>query len=525
MTLTNEPMEGPGEPTEATSPIMVRDTAGDGRDTPSGVHGSGQLFTSTRPLRVLDHFRTPYAVSGQAERGALCELRAGRSGASLLWPSSDAAQGDLVAADLRHEDWPRIPLFAHVMGDRQAQTVLAHHGGRWTRFATVTQRGGEPIGSLWRNEVGSVFLPFDPDEAQLALLSERYHGALAGSLKRDCRQTAVRGYYRARGLMPRPVWIWMRRRYARIQARATFPRWPIEPALHDFLDLLHWILESVAGEPVPSIAPWPRGKRWALVLTHDVETQRGVAALDPVLALEQSHGTRSCWNFAPRRYEVTLQQIERLLASGCEVGVHGLYHDGRDLDPELLPERLPGMREAADSWHAAGFRSPATHRDWAAMPLLGFEYDSSYPDTDPFEPQAGGCCSWLPFFNSTTLELPITMPQDHTLFVILRQRDEQTWVRKAQFLRSRGGMALLDTHPDYLTDPVIFRSYRRFLERFASDPDAWLALPGEVNAWWRRRAESSLVRTADGWTIDGPGRGEASIEFRSLDPELSEVVS
>ena len=73
------------------------------------------------------------------------------------------------------------------------------------------------------------------------------------------------------------------------------------------------------------------------------------------------------------------------------------------------------------------------------MPLLGFDYDSSYPDTDPYEPQAGGCCSWLPFTNGDLVELPITMPQDHTLFTILRVEDERPWLDKAAFLRERVG--------------------------------------------------------------------------------------
>ncbi len=108
------------------------------------------------------------------------------------------------------------------------------------------------------------------------------------------------------------------------------------------------------------------------------------------------------------------------------------------------------MRGAAERWQAVGFRSPATQRQWELMPLLGFDYDSSYPDTDPFEPQGGGCCAWLPFFNQGMVELPLTMQQDHTLFVILRHGDETAWVEKAEFLRGRGGLALIDTHPDYL---------------------------------------------------------------------------
>ena len=46
---------------------------------------------------------------------------------------------------------------------------------------------------------------------------------------------------------------------------------------------------------------------------------------------------------------------------------------------------------------------------------------------------AGGCCSWLPFFNRSMVELPITLPQDHTLFVILR-RGSSAWHEKAEIL-------------------------------------------------------------------------------------------
>ena len=66
------------------------------------------------------------------------------------------------------------------------------------------------------------------------------------------------------------------------------------------------------------------------------------------------------------------------------------------------------------------------------------------------------------------------------------------WANKAEFLRDRGGMAMIDTHPDYLIDERIFSAYARFLDRFAEDPTAWQALPREVSAWWRRRAASWL---------------------------------
>ena len=91
----------------------------------------------------------------------------------------------------------------------------------------------------------------------------------------------------------------------------------------------------------------------------------------------------------PERYAVADERVRALVADGFEVGVHGLRHDGRDLESlATLEKRLPAMRAWAERWGAVGFRSPATHRGWDLIPLLGFDYDSSYPDTDPFEPQA-----------------------------------------------------------------------------------------------------------------------------------------
>ena len=60
------------------------------------------------------------------------------------------------------------------------------------------------------------------------------------------------------------------------------------------------------------------------------------------------------------------------------------------------------------------------HRNADWMPELGCLYDSSFPDTYPFEPQAGGCCSIFPFFLGDLVELPITLVQDHTMWEILR---------------------------------------------------------------------------------------------------------
>jgi hypothetical protein len=171
------------------------------------------------------------------------------------------------------------------------------------------------------------------------------------------------------------------------------------------------------------------------------------------------------------------------------------------------------MHAFAERWGASGFRSPALRRSVELMPLLGFDYDSSYPDSDPFGPDGGGCCSWLPYMIDELMELPVTLAQDHTLFEILREPNANAWHDKTRSLRDRGGMALLLTHPDYMLDPERLRAYDEFLRTFAADETCWKALPREVSAWWRRRKASRLVFDRGRWTVEGEAAADAAVAF------------
>jgi hypothetical protein len=48
------------------------------------------------------------------------------------------------------------------------------------------------------------------------------------------------------------------------------------------------------------------------------------------------------------------------------------------------------------------------------------------------------------------VELPYTLPQDSTLFMILQEKTIDIWTRKLDWVAEKGGMALLTTHPDYM---------------------------------------------------------------------------
>lgn len=481
------------------------------------------MLVSTRPSLLLDWFRVPYSLTGPGDADAplgRCEwLEAARTdrAARFFWPTP-GNEGLGAADEYRLEG---ITLFAAVVPDAVLEPTLSAEGD-WQQLHVLRDGAGAPVASVWGRADGSVFLPFSPDEALIALWSEAYHEIAEAPVRRSGKRIAMRAYYALRPLMPRALQIALRRRFAAIQARRTFPAWPQETSLHDLCDLVLGLVAHVAGESVPTIAPWPAPYEWALVLTHDVELQVGFDHIHLMADLERELGYCSAWNLVPRRYQIDDTVVQRLRHDGSEIGVHGLYHDGRDLESEeRVRERLPAMRAAAERWGATGFRSPATHRQWELMPLLGFDHDSSYPDTDPFEPYGGGCCSWWPYFNERLVELPITLLQDHTLFVILQRTDEAPWVEKAQFLRSRGGMALLITHPDYMLDEARLACYERLLQRFADDGTMWRALPADVNGWWRRRAESNVVAGGDGWTVEGPAASEARVVLVPPGPQAA----
>lgn len=473
------------------------------------------MFVTSDPILFFDYFRVPYEVRGRNGTGAPrpATVRAEDTDRTLSWPRW---QHDAAAPEAAEWSVDGVPLYARVASSDEAPRWLPHEKN-WRQTRVFWRADGRVSAAIWEDASGNVFLPFDPDEAIQNLWSEAYLGVARNGPTLVAKRVALRSYYRARPLLPRPAQIAARRIFSRIQARTRFPRWPVEPALHDLYGLLFRWAEEVAGAPVPWIAPWPNGSTWALVLTHDVETEVGYHNVDRLREVEEKRNYRSSWNFVPFRYTVADDVVEQLLGNGFEVGVHGLYHDGRDLESDAtLTERLPHVREYAERWRATGFRSPSTLRNWKFMPRLGFDYDSSYPDTDPFEPQGGGCCTWLPFFNDGLVELPITLPQDHTLFTILGETDEKKWLEKARYIRSRGGLVLLDTHPDYMLDAEPLDAYGRFLEAFRADTSVWHALPRDVAAWWRRRAQSSLVRRDGDWTVDGPAAEEATIR-RGLD--------
>lgn len=367
--------------------------------------------------------------------------------------------------------------------------------------------------------VPSSRLDFHPDEAVENLLFERYRKV------KESKNFCLGIYYRTRSLMPRGLQLLLRRLYSHRQRRKIFPKWPLDPSLYELHRfLLACEMKARGVNSIKYLSFWPGGKRFCFVLTHDVETEAGFRRIDLLAQIERERGIHSSWNIVPERYAYPEEKLGELAAEGFEIGLHGLLHDGMLFrSREVFDERLPRLNEYFVRLGSDGFRSPATHRNPEWIPELKCSYDSSFPDTDPFEPQAGGSLSLFPYFIDSILELPYTLPQDHTLFEILGDRTAARWIDKTERIARCGGMALAIIHPDYTNSEKRLDCVRALLDYVMQRGDAWIALPRDVCRWWRSRSgtawgESGEPEQADACvqSFGKPRSAEALLERGKL---------
>jgi len=132
------------------------------------------------------------------------------------------------------------------------------------------------------------------------------------------------------------------------------------------------------------------------------------------------------------------------------------------------------------------------------MQMLDIEYDLSFFDSDPYEPIPGGTMSLWPFEIGRFLELPYTLVQDYTLTSVLKETSPRLWLEKVDFIQRHCGMALVNTHPDYLADRTTRDVYTAFLAAMSSSSDHWNAPPQEVARWWRARREARSIAELPG---------------------------
>ncbi len=257
-----------------------------------------------------------------------------------------------------------------------------------------------------------------------------------------------------------------------------------------------WPIDPNAGKLPERWFGWPDGKKFALVLTHDVDKAKGLDKCYQLAEIEERLGFRSSFNFVPGDYKIPAALRQYLTDRGFEIGVHGLHHKNNPFRCEsIFLRQAIEINRVLKEWGAVGFRSPSMYHDLELLHHLDIEYDASTFDTDPFEPQPDGMSTIFPFWVPNKdgvkgyVELPYTLPQDFLLFIILQEQNIDIWKKKLDWIVNHGGMALLNVHPNYINFntkshyekyPVKF--YEEFLEYIKSKyaGQYWHVLPREV---------------------------------------------
>ncbi|MFH2044611.1 MAG: GNAT family N-acetyltransferase [Pseudomonadota bacterium] len=321
---------------------------------------------------------------------------------------------------------------------------------------------------------------------------------------------------------------------------------------HKYKDV--WPIDEKAAKLPEGFTGWPDGKKFALVLTHDVENAKGHDNCKKLAEVDESFGFRSSFNFVAKDYPVSPKLRQYLNELGFEVAIHGLHHDKNPFrSKEVFQEQAVEINNHLKEWNAVGFRCPSMYHDLEMLHELNIEYDASTFDTDPFEPQPDGLGTIFPFWVSgnsnqhwrplknaqfcsgsrkveipTTgihevecepdeeigekgalcngfrgyIELPYTLPQDFLLYVLMKEKNIEIWKKKLDWIADKGGMALFITHPNYISfngnltyEEFPVKYYAEFLEYIKSKYEGqyWHALPREVSRFWRTNIEPQPV--------------------------------
>jgi hypothetical protein len=377
----------------------------------------------------------------------------------------------------------------------------------------------------------TIQLPFDFTEVIENLRLERYRRNMVPRIPRFAARAPVRRlYYLLRDYLPVAVRRQLQRAYLRGWKELAFPAWPVDFTVDDLHEeFLRLLMETSGAKKVPFIWFWPEGAPNCLIMTHDVETSAGRDFTSKLMDLDDSYGIKASYQVIPEeRYRVPCEYLQQIRARRCELNVHDLNHDGQlYLERTKFLQRARKINEYIKKFDARGFRAGIMYRNLDWYDAYEFSYDMSVPNVAHLEPQRGGCCTVFPYFVGKILEIPLTTSQDYSLFQILNDYSIDLWKNQVDLIRKRSGLMSFITHPDYLVSTRALRVYESLLEylrQMADQEKIWMALPGEVDRWWRARSQMRLIQKGSCWEIEGPECHRARVAFATLNGDRLEYA-
>src|SRR3989344_1219724 len=99
-----------------------------------------------------------------------------------------------------------------------------------------------------------------------------------------------------------------------------FPNWPADVSV----DILVHIEKTLKKQKPFS---WPKGKKYAVVFSHDIDTTEGLSVVQSFLELEKKYNIHSTNFIVSNYYPLKEEQLLPIIKAGHELGCHGDNHD------------------------------------------------------------------------------------------------------------------------------------------------------------------------------------------------------
>jgi len=269
------------------------------------------------------------------------------------------------------------------------------------------------------------------------------------------------------------------------------------------LDALRFILvraiEEILGEKLER-KKW-NGKKYAFILTHDVDTREGLRRAKMLKKIEHKYDVPSAWYVPSKRYKLDADAI-RELANHGEVGAHDTKHDGKlnRLSRNALVERLREAKQILENIigeKVEGFRAPLLQHNVKIIQALRdarYSYDTSIPTWEPKHPNtmnSHGIGTVYPLTLEGVTEISVTLPQDQQLLHVLDLSPKEViseWMKMIDVIKEISGLCTVLVHPDYeLADPENLGLYEELLNAIASDNEALVSLPTNITTLVKSR--------------------------------------
>jgi peptidoglycan/xylan/chitin deacetylase (PgdA/CDA1 family) len=274
------------------------------------------------------------------------------------------------------------------------------------------------------------------------------------------------------------------------------------------------------------IPEYPEGKKFAIVLSHDVDAIKApwgyyvhhlltdfiptskcilkrknpYNTIEKIVNIEKNYNAKSTFFFMAnendptgKRYKIEdlENEIGFLVDEGFDIGLHGSYNAYNSYDMIVKEkkrlEKVAKIKIIGYRNHYLMFKIPETFYN---LEKAGFKYDSTLGYANVVGFRGGSVYPYIPkWYNTTILEIPMNV-MDGSLFSYMKLDLENAWKevdRLMKITEKYGGVLTFNWH-NYYFDGICWKEYEKLYLKILKEGNkrnAWITSCEDLYKWWK----------------------------------------